>query len=382
MSKISMKEMKIISNIEAFTLKSFTTIAKDGFPMYPVHSYLHHLHNANKAPNTIESYTRYIMYFLQWLDKQGIQFENLRVVHLEEYKGSLQQQGENTTTIKAYIGEVRRFLQWCLSPESQAEIFKEKHEGIRGGYFDYLNNSEERKKLVEIKTPQERSKNYKHLVSSDVSKIREWIREYYDYDIQRYRLYSVIFELMVSAGLRRGEVLSLPFNCIEVRNERGEVSHDLKVQNSPDPKDRELLAEYGESLKTGERQIPITSKLAETVARWKVVRPVESSHGLLLSNPIQERYGKMFTRRAIQCFFDTMNQHCKDLSVNVVHPHMLRHTYATELAEHGLGIDDIAFQLGHGNIESSAKYIHQSGKQRRDKLANIYARSSILSGEI
>lgn len=49
-----------------------------------------------------------------------------------------------------------------------------------------------------------------------------------------------------------------------------------------------------------------------------------------------------------------------------VHPHLYRHSFATDLKERGAGIDDIAELLGHSSIQTTKEmYIHFNDRQRR-----------------
>ena len=48
--------------------------------------------------------------------------------------------------------------------------------------------------------------------------------------------------------------------------------------------------------------------------------------------------------------------------VEHVHPHKFRRTLATELARHGMPIQEVAFILGHDKIDTTMKYVVQNGE--------------------
>ncbi len=58
-----------------------------------------------------------------------------------------------------------------------------------------------------------------------------------------------------------------------------------------------------------------------------------------------------------------------------VHPHMLRHTTATEMAEAGVPIDVVQALLGHRFITSTQVYTHPSQRRMRDAIEAVEAAS-------
>jgi site-specific recombinase XerD len=56
-----------------------------------------------------------------------------------------------------------------------------------------------------------------------------------------------------------------------------------------------------------------------------------------------------------------------------VHPHELRHSFATRLREAGGGIELIGEALGHADIGTTMMYAHLAGDQRRAKIAGLLA---------
>ena len=50
-----------------------------------------------------------------------------------------------------------------------------------------------------------------------------------------------------------------------------------------------------------------------------------------------------------------------------VHPHTLRHTYATEEAKAGTPLHQVQADLQHSHLSTTAVYLHVSDKDRRDR---------------
>jgi len=60
------------------------------------------------------------------------------------------------------------------------------------------------------------------------------------------------------------------------------------------------------------------------------------------------------------------------ISETRVHPHKLRHSYATYLLERGLDIKEIQDLLGHSDISSTQIYLHTNKDKIKEKLGNIF----------
>ena len=56
-----------------------------------------------------------------------------------------------------------------------------------------------------------------------------------------------------------------------------------------------------------------------------------------------------------------------------VHPHMLRHSFASRLRENGADLQLIQEALGHANINTTTMYAHISTNKRRQDLARLLA---------
>ena len=54
-----------------------------------------------------------------------------------------------------------------------------------------------------------------------------------------------------------------------------------------------------------------------------------------------------------------------------IHPHMLRHTFATRLRDKGVPLDRIMELLGHSNIQQTMRYAKMRPEQLFDAIAAL-----------
>jgi integrase/recombinase XerD len=67
--------------------------------------------------------------------------------------------------------------------------------------------------------------------------------------------------------------------------------------------------------------------------------------------------------------FMTIRRLCQAVLNRKVHPHMLRHSFASRLRENGADLQDIQEALGHANITTTTMYAHLTTRRQREKLA-------------
>ena len=155
---------------------------------------------------------------------------------------------------------------------------------------------------------------------------------------------QAIFELFYSSGIRLSELVGLDMDCLTDLRE-GEV--------------RVL----GKRNKT--RVVPVGRTAQTAVEAWLVVRPqllkAAEEFALFLG-----QQGKRITPRTIQL---RLNRHGQQQGLpQRIHPHQLRHSFATHMLQGSGDLRAVQEMLGHASIASTQVYTHLDFQH----LAQVY----------
>jgi site-specific recombinase XerD len=139
--------------------------------------------------------------------------------------------------------------------------------------------------------------------------------------------------LMLLSGLRSAEVLGLQVPDLDVP--------------------RGWVRVIGKGNK--ERQVPVDAQVAGLVQTYLLVeRPDTDARALFVVAKGAHR-GQPLTPAGLRTIF---RYHRVRAGVPAGHPHALRHTFGTTLAEAGVDLAVLQALMGHDHVDSSAAYIH------------------------
>jgi site-specific recombinase XerD len=166
-------------------------------------------------------------------------------------------------------------------------------------------------------------------------------------DVRDYAMFS----LMLKAGLRVGEVVTLSLDQLEI----------------PDQGHLARLRVHGKGDK--ERTVWLTQETWLCVQAWLAIRPASQSQALFLN-----QHARPLSVSGVQFRLKRYTQRL-DTPVTC---HQLRHTFARRLAEHEMPVDSLAKLLGHSGLQTTQLYIDGADPRvRRDFHA---AMQPVLAG--
>jgi len=143
-----------------------------------------------------------------------------------------------------------------------------------------------------------------------------------------------LLELLYGSGLRASEVVALDSSRIDLKNSEVRV--------------------MGKGNK--ERVVPLGEPCVEAINQWLAVRhlmaPTAAADGALFLNARGGRLGTRSLRRIVKQ---------RGITAGVmrdVHPHALRHSFATHLLDGGADLRAIQEMLGHASLSTTQHYTH------------------------
>jgi integrase/recombinase XerD len=267
---------------------------------------------ARRAPRTVEAYQRDLNHFSAWL---GAAPSRASLDDLERYLAQLRADGFAPATIARRIAALRALYRHLV-----------------------LVGSREDNPAAELSPPRRPRTLPRTLSPGEAERLIEAANGVTPRALRD----SAIVELLYGAGLRVSELVSLDRTSIDV--------------------DDRLVRALGKGSK--ERVVPIGRRAAEALRRYlSRGRPfLDRRHRPELFLNAQ---GGPLTRAGVFLILRKLAAKA-GLEPERVHPHLLRHSFATHLLEGGADLRSVQEMLGHANLATTELYTHVSDQRRRE----------------
>jgi len=274
-----------------------------------VDRYLAELGRANASPHTLRNYASDLQQFVDYFTPPGAAApapSELDTKLLREWLASLYERRLDPVSIRRKLAAVRSLFQFLLREKT-----------VPANIAKLLRTPKAAKRLPVVPTA-EQTNTLVDAVGAD-----QFERPFPERDL-------ALFELLYGCGLRISELVSLNLEDFDFRE------HWIRVR--------------GKGRK--ERQVPYASKAAAALDKYLAHRPAKD-HALFLNH----RGGRLSDRgaREIVKFYARMVS--GDASL---HPHSLRHAFATHLLADGADLRAIQELLGHARLATTQKYTQVS----------------------
>ena len=260
----------------------------------------------DRSPATVRAYRGDVEGFVAWASPRGVVLpRDVTFRTLREYLASMNVNGDERSSISRRRAALRRYFNWALER----------------GYVD-LNPA------ARVSAPRPNSRLPELVAREQLHSLldEDWGDDPWS------RRDRAVCEILYGAGLRVSELCDLDRDGLDER--------------------QGLLRVLGKGRK--ERIVPLHHAGWLAIERWRGVRDdvatAQSPREAIFLNRRGSRLGPRDVRRILDV----------RVALGHVHPHALRHTYATHLLEGGADLRVVQELLGHESLTTTQLYTHVS----------------------
>lgn len=226
---------------------------------------------------------------------------------------NMQEQGLSSHTISNHMSYLRNLLNYCLDI----------------GYID---------KMPKIKSIKITAKQKQPLTASEIEKLLVMPK---DMDFPTYRNW-IQTQLILATGIRSRNVREVKVSDLDLTTQTLFLSHTKTIDS-------------------------VTIHLSPSIV--KLLTSYVNKLELDDNSPLfPSQWGKVQNRTA---FVNSMNKFFTSQGVDRCTPHLLRHTYASQLAKSNVPIPIISKMLCHKNIRTTSRYINMMEEDVREVAKNV-----------
>ena len=289
-------------------------------------SYL--LYQKNYSKDTIDSYTRDINKFLDFMNNENYTLNSVDSTLIRNFLAHETLSGISKRSNARRVIALRQFYEYLVK-----------------------NNYVEFNPFIVISTPKVDKKLPEFMYLEEINNLFELNSQRKDFLMHRDR---AIIELLFSSGLRVSELVNLTLQ-------------DLNLKER-------MMRIVGKGNK--ERIVPFSLKTQKTLSIY-----LENTRKQLISdsgNMIGTNYvflnnrGEKLTTRGVEYILQEIEN--KTGATLSLHPHKFRHSFATHLLNQGLDLRTIQELMGHASLSSTQVYTHVSNQKMHDEYEKAFPR--------
>lgn len=292
-----------------------------------VEQFLHHGNTVRRlSQHTLKAYGRDLTYFCSWLEEQdATNWQQVKKHHVRLYSAHLFRQNNSSKSIQRQLSSIRSLFRYLI------------HEGIcSDNPADGVSAPKSPQRLP--KTIDAESLNEALNTGAQAGDDPLLIRD------------QAIIELLYSSGLRLSEVVNLDTTAVNL--------HEGIVRVT------------GKGNKT--RLVPVGNTAIEAIKTWLTARPLlantDSAEAMFLNHRGQ-RLGPRGLQKRLQQYGIEQGLQQK------LHPHMLRHSFASHLLEASGDMRALQELLGHADLATTQIYTHLDFQYLAQAYDNAHPRA-------
>ncbi|WP_162540217.1 site-specific tyrosine recombinase/integron integrase [Acinetobacter haemolyticus] len=276
----------------------------------------------NQSAHTISAYQRDLSDFFRFCEYKQLQLQDVEASDLREYLASRVEQDQlSSSSLQRNLTSIRQFMKWAaqgqyLQHNPSADLKLKRQPRPLPGMIDI----ETVNQILDQAVPEKPIDQ------------QLWLRD------------KAMLELLYSSGLRLAELQGLTIKDIDFN--------------------RQLLRITGKGNKT--RIVPFGTKAKRSLIEWlKIYRIWQGSFMADSAVFISQRGGALMPRQ----IENRVKLQAQRAGVNVdLHPHLLRHCFASHMLSASGDLRSVQEMLGHSNLSTTQIYTHVDF----DQLAKVY----------
>jgi integrase/recombinase XerC len=263
---------------------------------------------------TVKAYQQDLEIYFKFLFEQNLQFDKIQVQEARAFLAQQVQQGLKPLTLKRRVASLKHFYQFYVDEKI-----------VMLNPFNLVRTPKVSKALPK---------------TVDEHEIQGILNQPFDTASYLMMRDLAMVELLYGSGLRASEVVNL-------------TTQDMNLN-------QRMLRVLGKGNK--QRMVPLTKVCQQSIQLYlKDVRPllmqkVETSK--LTNQVFLNHHGQPLTVRGLEYILHKLSR-LAGLEGRL-HPHQLRHTFATQLLDNGADLRTIQELLGHATINTTQIYTHVS----------------------
>lgn len=280
----------------------------------------------NYSLHTVNAYIGDLGFFEGFLllEFEQESLSDVNYAQIRSWIVSLVDAGLSNTSVNRKISSLKSFYRFLLKTKQIEVTPLLKHKALKTPKIIQIPFSE--KELENVLDPK--------LFTEDYEGIRD----------------KLIIDLFYATGIRRTELINLKISNVDT------AANTLKVLGK----------------RNKERIVPLLPIISQQILAYKRERAnlelIKDSESFFLSIK-GVKLNDSFVYRLINKYFGQISEKVKKS------PHILRHTFATHLLNHGADINSVKELLGHSSLASTQVYTHSSLSELKKVYGNAHPRN-------
>lgn len=294
----------------------------------PQKEFLTHLElDKNYSKKTVDSYSRDIDKFFSFLNDEGLLMDEVDLAVIRNFLTKELESGVSKRSCKRRLCALKQFYQFLLEKGY-----------VKENYFVFIDSPKTDKKYPQT------------LYKEQIEQIFELNSKRTDFLAKRDQ--AILYTLYYT-GIRASELINLDVQHFMFR------TRTIRV--------------FGKGSK--ERLVPFTEECKEILEEYLNKDRLVLLNKALIPSPafFLNNQGNRLTVRGLEYILDSIEK--KTGSFVGLHPHILRHSFATHLLDNGADLRVIQELLGHESLNATQVYTHVSEEAMKEVYSSSFPRA-------